>query len=139
MKRQPTLFVMLLVTIILSACANPDIGKPINYQWENVCRCNSFPASCHLPLEHFEFTFDVIQQSEKQYSLAGEALNTKSQGASHIYGGTFTFLLVKDGKVLEAVGIAPQGNLAQSIPFKKAFTSKEKFDGILVNYQITVK
>ncbi|GAK58148.1 hypothetical protein U27_05121 [Candidatus Vecturithrix granuli] len=67
------------------------------------------------------------------------AFNTKSHGASLIYGGTFTFLLVKDGKVIEAVGIAPQGNLAQSISFKKAFTSKEEFDGILVNYQIKVK
>ena len=139
MKRQSILFIMLLVTIMLSACANPDIGKPIDYRWENVCRCNSFPASCHLPLEHFDFTFDVVQQNEKQYSLAGEALNTQSLGASHIYGGTFTFLLVKDGKVTEAVGIVPKGNLTQSISFKKAFTTKEEFDGILVSYQITVK
>lgn len=139
MKRQTTIVVLLSLAIILSACANPHIGKSISYRWENVCRCNSFPASCHLPLEHFDFTFDIVQQNEKQYSLAGEALNTQSLGASHIYGGTFTFLLVKDGKVIEAVGIVPQGNLAQSISFKKTFTSQEEFDGVLVNYEVKVK
>lgn len=139
MKRQRVLVALLFATIMLSACAHPDIGKPVNYRWKNVCRCNSFPTSCHLPMEHFEFTFDVVQQSEQQYSLAGEAINTRAHGASRIHSGSFTFLLVKDGKIIEALGIAPQGSLTQSISFKKAFTPKEAFDGILVNYQLKVK
>lgn len=139
MKRYPLIVIVFCFTVILSACTNPHIGKPVSYNWNNVCRCDSFPSSCHLELEHFDFNFDVEQQSDAEYFLAGEARNTVTEGATHIYGGTFTFLLVKDGVIIDALDIVPQGNLEQSISFKKSFTAEKEFDGVLVNYSITVR
>ena len=139
MKHHPLILLLLLVTIVFSACADPHIGKQVSYRWDNVCRCKSFPSTCHLALEHFDFNFDVEQRNEKAYFLSGEALNTKNVGASRIYGGTFTFLLVNKGIITETFTFVPKGTLGQSISFKKSFTPQEEFDGILVSYSITVK
>jgi hypothetical protein len=139
MKRGLLLVVLFFSMAILSACANPHIGKSVNYRWNNVCRVKSFPSTCRLSLEHFDFDFEVEQQSDQDYVLTGEAYNTKSVGASRIYSGTFTFFLVNDSVITEAVTVVPRGNLAQSISFKKSFTPQESFDGILVGYSLTVK
>lgn len=139
MKRSPLIVLAFFIMIILSACAsNPHIGKPVSYRWNNVCRCKSFPSTCHLELEHFEFDFNVEQRSEKEYGISGKALNTKTPGGSRIHGGNFTFFLISKGVITEAISVVPVGHLASAISFKKNFTPQEKFDGILVSYNITV-
>ena len=129
------------VAVSLTACAVKQyVGEPFDYSASGVCKCPTLPAECQVPTKHFDFTFKVAQLSPETYQIEGESQVAKNlQSLGQIQTGTFTFLLAKDGKVIDNVIVNPHGDLWSTLPFKKEFTSKEGFDGIMVTYNISYR
>lgn len=143
MKKVQMLLLFVLGVFALTGCAaNQSVEKPVtvDYQWKEVCRCATLPAKCQIPSKHFDFVFDVTQPADARYLLEGVAnvhLDAKTGGS--IDSGTFTFLLVKEGQIIDQVMVNPRGSLWSKVPFKKEFTSSASFDAVMVTYNIMYK
>lgn len=142
MKRLLIFLLLAFLIISVAGCSitNPHIGKTFDYKWVDVCECESFPASCVIPTEHFKFEFEVRQLDTGEYEIEGEAtIAEEKKTLGQIDSGTFTFLLGKEGVINEAVPVVVRGDLWSTVPFKKQFIPEADFDAIIVTYNIVYR
>lgn len=132
---------LVLILISLSSCASPYIGRTVKMNHPTVCKFKSFPKTCVSSDGNFEIIYKIEKLNEENnYYVEGSAKYLGSATWESFSKAYFTLLLAKDAVIVETVQMASgQGSLGRTLVFSRKFTTKGKFEAVLISYNMDVQ
>lgn len=131
------LVLLIVMLCFMSGCAQ-YVGITVNKNGLGICKEQT--KECSVNFKDFIVKYK-IEKSGDEYDVTGYAIAVagKTKTWSSFSGAQFTLLLIKNGVVVEEIGIAGgTGSLEDKITFSRKFKSNG-FDSSTMAYYMNVK
>lgn len=130
---------LMLISLFLTSCASPYLGRFVNTNYKGVCNFQNFPASCSVSDKNLSIEYQIAETGKVgEYQLTGTAENVMGGNFDRYYDQTFNILLVHNKTVIDTFLFGGSTNKTTTT-FDRTFVTPYEFEASLIDYNFTYK